>query len=52
METKDLSSDKELDDYIREFGSIVKINNSIAHTAKEVLNSVFQIICSYKAVHD
>ncbi|XP_012224469.2 intraflagellar transport protein 52 homolog [Linepithema humile] len=51
-ETKDLSSDKELDDYIREFGSIVKINNSITHTAKEVLNSVFQIICSYKAVHD
>ncbi|XP_024888284.1 intraflagellar transport protein 52 homolog isoform X1 [Temnothorax curvispinosus] len=52
MATKELSNDKELDHYIREFGSIIRINNSDTHTAKEVLNSVFQKICSYKAMHD
>ncbi|XP_015438778.1 PREDICTED: intraflagellar transport protein 52 homolog [Dufourea novaeangliae] len=52
MATKDLSKDVELDHYIREFGSIVKISNSNIHTAKEVLNSVFQNICSYKAMHE
>lgn len=52
MATKDLSNDKELDHYIREFGSIIRINNSDTPTAKEVLNFVFQKICSYKAIHD
>ncbi|KAL6428355.1 hypothetical protein ACFW04_008559 [Cataglyphis niger] len=53
MSTKDLSNDKELDHYIREFGSIViRINNSDTYTAKEVLNFIFQKICSYKATHD
>ncbi|KAL0111294.1 hypothetical protein PUN28_012893 [Cardiocondyla obscurior] len=52
MATKELSNDKELDHYIREFGSIIRINKSNTHTAKEVLNFVFQKICSYKAMHD
>jgi len=52
MATKELSNDKELDHYIREFGSIIRINNSDTHTAKEVLNFVFQKICSYKTMHD
>ncbi|XP_032691249.1 intraflagellar transport protein 52 homolog [Odontomachus brunneus] len=50
--TKDLSGNKELDHYIREFGSIIRINNTDTHTAKEVLHSVFQKICSYKTMHD
>lgn len=52
MATKTLSKDVELDHYIREFGSIVRINTSDTHTAKEVLNAVFQSICSYKAMHE
>ncbi|CAK9825584.1 Intraflagellar transport protein 52 homolog [Anthophora retusa] len=52
MATKDLSKDMELDHYIREFGSIIRISNSDTHTAKEVLNTVFQSICSYKAMHE
>ncbi|XP_060815304.1 intraflagellar transport protein 52 homolog [Bombus pascuorum] len=52
MATKTLSKDAELDHYIREFGSIVRISNSDTHTAKEVLNAVFQSICSYKAMHE
>ncbi|XP_018043997.1 PREDICTED: intraflagellar transport protein 52 homolog [Atta colombica] len=52
MATKELSNDKELDHYIREFGSIIRINNSDTHTAKEVLNFVFQKIYSYKTMHD
>ncbi|CAK9805581.1 Intraflagellar transport protein 52 homolog [Anthophora plagiata] len=52
MATKDLSKDMELDHYIREFGSIIRISNSDTHTAKEVLNAVFQSICSYKAMHE
>nr|XP_031843442.1 intraflagellar transport protein 52 homolog isoform X2 [Nomia melanderi] len=52
MATKDLTKDIELDHYIREFGSLIRINNSSIHTAKEVLNSVFQSICSYKAMHE
>lgn len=52
MASKDISTDVELDHYIREFGSIIRISNSDAHTAKEVLNSVFQSICSYRATHD
>jgi len=54
MATKELLSDKELDHYIREFGSIIRRNNfdTHTHTAKDVLNSVFQKICSYKAMHD
>lgn len=50
--TKDLLSDIELDHYIREFGSLVRINNSDIHTAKEVLNFVFHKISNYKALHD
>ncbi|XP_033327778.1 intraflagellar transport 52 [Megalopta genalis] len=52
MATKDLSKDVEVDHYIREFGSLVRINNANIHTAKEVLNSVFQSICRYKAMHE
>ncbi|CAL7944416.1 unnamed protein product [Xylocopa violacea] len=52
MATKDLSKDMELDHYIREFGSIIRISNSDTHKAKEVLNAVFQSICSYKAMHE
>ncbi|XP_054004093.1 intraflagellar transport protein 52 homolog [Hylaeus anthracinus] len=52
MATSDLSKNMELDHYIREFGSIIRISNSDTHTAKEVLNSVFQSICSYKAMHE
>ncbi|XP_076230944.1 intraflagellar transport 52 [Calliopsis andreniformis] len=52
MTTQDLSVDIELDHYIREFGSIIKISNSDTHTAKEVLNFIFQNICSYKAMHE
>lgn len=52
MATKDLSKDMELDHYIREFGSIIRISNSETHSAKEVLNIVFQSICSYKAMHE
>ncbi|XP_076276852.1 intraflagellar transport 52 [Lasioglossum baleicum] len=52
MATKDSSKDAELDHYIREFGSLIRINNSNIHTAKEVLNSVFQSICRYKAMHE
>ncbi|XP_011344141.1 intraflagellar transport protein 52 homolog isoform X2 [Ooceraea biroi] len=52
MATKDLLNDTELDHYIREFGSLIRINNSDTHTAKEVLNSVFHKIYSYKALHD
>lgn len=52
MATKTLSKDVELDHYIREFGSIVRISTSDTHTAKEVLNAVFQSICSYKAMHE
>lgn len=50
--TKDISKDMELDHYIREFGNIIKISNSNVHTAKEVLNSVFQSISIYKAIHE
>jgi hypothetical protein len=52
MATKDVSNDTELDHYIREFGSLIRINNSDTYIAKEVLNSVFHKICNYKAVHD
>ncbi|XP_043488760.1 intraflagellar transport protein 52 homolog [Polistes fuscatus] len=52
MSTKDLSNDVELDHYIREFGSILRISNSDTHTANEVLNHVFQKICSYKTMQD
>ena len=50
--TKDISKDMELDHYIREFGNIIKISNSNVHTTKEVLNSVFQSISIYKAIHE
>lgn len=48
--TKDSSNEMELDYYIREFGSVIRINNTDAHTAKEVLNYIFQKICSYKTI--
>ncbi|XP_043682485.1 intraflagellar transport protein 52 homolog isoform X2 [Vespula pensylvanica] len=52
MSTKNLSSDTELDHYIREFGGILRISSSDTHTASEVLNRVFQKISSYKTMQE
>ncbi|KAL2713503.1 intraflagellar transport protein 52 [Vespula squamosa] len=52
MSTKNISSDTELDHYIREFGSILRISSSDTHTASEVLNRVFQKISSYKTMQE
>lgn len=51
MTTKKLEN-TELDHYIREFGSIIRINNFNTHTAQEVLQFVFQRICGYKITRD
>lgn len=52
MTTKDLSDEKEMDYYIREFGALMRINNSETLSAKEVLHQVFVKISSYKATHN
>ncbi|XP_035727489.1 intraflagellar transport protein 52 homolog [Vespa mandarinia] len=52
MSSKNLSNDTELDHYIREFGSILRISSSDIHTASEVLNHVFQKISSYKTMQE
>lgn len=49
MSDTDSTSEKELDYYIRDFGAIMKINNSESLTAKEVLNHVFLKISNYKS---
>lgn len=49
MSDTDSTSEKELDYYIREFGAIMKINNSESLTAKETLNHVFLKISNYKS---
>lgn len=52
MADTDISSEKELDYYIREFGAIMRISNIETLTAKGVLNHVFMKISSYKAAHN
>ncbi|NP_001123257.1 intraflagellar transport 52 homolog [Nasonia vitripennis] len=52
MTDTDISSEKELDYYIREFGAIMRISNIETLTAKGVLNHVFMKISSYKAAHN
>ncbi|XP_066591365.1 intraflagellar transport protein 52 homolog [Prorops nasuta] len=52
MGTKDLSDERELEEYIKEFGSTMRINNSDVSLPKDILNHVFVTICDFKAKHD
>lgn len=45
----DANSEKELDNYIREFGVIMRISNVESLTSQEILNHVFLKISSYKS---
>ncbi|XP_012273935.1 intraflagellar transport protein 52 homolog [Orussus abietinus] len=48
MAMNDSSNETELEYYIREFGEIIRINDSGSHTAKDVLNHVFQKLTVFK----
>ncbi|KAJ8681260.1 hypothetical protein QAD02_017047 [Eretmocerus hayati] len=52
MTDSDLTNEKELEHYIREFGAVMRIDNIENRTAKEVLNHVFSKISSYKSTHN
>lgn len=52
MSDTDFSSEKELDYYVREFGAIMRINNTETLAAKEILNHIFLKISAYKSTRN
>lgn len=52
LSNKDKSNEIELDYYIREFGGIIRIQNSDTCTSKEVLNNIVQKLINFKRIRN